>query len=145
VVADDLGDLVLQLADRQLGRVSDRGYGMPARLHAGFGRRKLRADLAERPLPPRSVRQRRCPADATGQPVLVAQHQPGQPGSQRGERGRQGGSLRGGRRVHNAAGTQQGWSGSPRRPNAFAARLLPPGRGRLPGGRRRPRALPSSS
>src|SRR6266705_6117015 len=58
VIPDDLGDLVLQLADRKLRWIRDHGHGAPACLHPGLGHRQFRANLAERLLARVGVAQR---------------------------------------------------------------------------------------
>src|ERR1019366_6334512 len=125
VIADDLGDLVLQLADRKLRRVGDHGRRAPALLDAGRCRVQFRDDLADCLLARPGVAECGDPLDAPAQPALIVQHQPRQAGFQRAERGCQGSSLHCGRGSSHRGSSHQGWSGSPRRPNAFAARLLP--------------------
>ncbi len=86
VAGDDRGDLVLELADRQLGRIRDDRDGGAAGLHPGRGRVEFAGQAAERVVARAGVAQARGLVQAAVQPPLVAQHQAGQGGSQLSER-----------------------------------------------------------
>ncbi len=64
MIADDLGDLVFQLADRKLGRIRNDRQGAPARLDPGRCRVQFRAKPGERPLAGSRVGQPRRLVDA---------------------------------------------------------------------------------
>ena len=91
MVADRRLDLVLLLADRQLGRIGDHRDGLAPGGYPGRGPVQLGADLAERTLPRFGVPKRGGTIGAAAQPELVARRQLGQACSQVGERGSQGG------------------------------------------------------
>ena len=78
VIANDLGDCVLALADRQLRRVGNRRHRAPSFLNPGGSRLELDDDLAECLIAPSSVAQRGGTLQAAAQPALIARHQTGQ-------------------------------------------------------------------
>ena len=86
MVGDHSRDLILQLADRQLGRVADDRDGTAAGLNAGGRGVEFPGEAAERLIPCRDVAQAGHLVQASVQPPLVAQHQAGQGGSQLSER-----------------------------------------------------------
>jgi hypothetical protein len=121
VIADDLGDFVLALANRQLRRVGNRRHCAPSFLNPGGSRLELGDDLAECLIAPGTVAQRGGTLQAPAQPALIARHQPRQACSQLSKRGCQSCGLHSGARETR---TQHGY-GVPRVANAFPARVLP--------------------
>jgi hypothetical protein len=86
VIPDRFEDVVAALADRQLGRICDRGHARAPRVDSKLGGGDLSGDLLDDGLAGCGFANLADAVEATAEPAFVAQRQGRQPLRQIGER-----------------------------------------------------------